>query len=184
MGWLLLALALLVVTLVLLIPLDAVLDARAGGGELQRRARLEWLFGLVKGELRPRGAHPDDAGARERRLDLLAMWRTDGFPETVRRLLSRLRRSGRLRELSAHVRFGLVDPAETGRAMGVVAPALVLLPLPRGADVRVEPDFERERFDADLHARVRAWPLLALAAMVAFLLTRATWRALRAGRGA
>jgi hypothetical protein len=72
----------------------------------------------------------------------------------------------------------LGDPADTGRAWGVLAPLLLLLSRLDTADVEVRPDFVRRTFQLEGHAVVRVVPGVVLALLAGYCLTRAPWRAL------
>lgn len=170
-----------------LVPLDVDLEARLDAEGLRGRARIAWLFGLVRKEVRGKGARKtprEEPGPQQPRRSarILPMLRTEGFLRECLRLARRAWGAVRVRELSLRARLGLDDPASTGRLMGALSPLVVLLSLPPGAQVELTPEFTQATADIHARSRARVWPYPALAAALRFLLARPTWRALRARR--
>jgi hypothetical protein len=151
------------------------------------RLRLEWLFGWFGRNL----ARPASRPSPPRRLGwlraLIDAWNAD-LQARAMLLLRRLSRALRVRELRVHARFGLSDPAETGRAWGVVAPLLAQAARSwPTVDLRVEPDFLEVGFAGEARGTLRVWPLRVLPPLVAFGASAPVRRALlrlRAARAA
>lgn len=183
-GWIAGALALLPVLLVLALFVPVDVSVRRELGE-RARVRIGWMWDRVGFDLHGKAREKTEAESESktgRPLAIGAMLQTEGFPAACARCVWRLWRSWRLRELRARVHIGGADPAETGMLAGTIAPLTALAAV--GATIEIAPDFERERLDAEGRAAARVWPALALAAMIAFLLTPATIRAIRRGRRA
>lgn len=196
--------ALLTLVLALLVvPVD--LRARiAAEAALSWTVQIRWLFGLIRIErgsaprraagreaaepkpAAPEGAAPPvsaergAAGGRRRRtargipgfVTEPVVWRRAA--RTLRALLRGLK----LRRADAHIRFGLDDPADTGRLYGMLAPAAILLQSMSRARVLVEPDFERAGVAGRAAGELRIVPLRVLAPLVSFGL----WLGLRSRR--
>lgn len=90
----------------------------------------------------------------------------------------------RLRALDLRARFGTGDPAETGRLWGLTRPVLVTAAAGPRTHVHIEPDWIDATLEGRVAAEARVWPALVLGAALAFALTPAAWRAVRAGRRA
>lgn len=187
----LLALLILVVAVCLAAPVAVALVGVRTDGSTRVRGEVSWLFihkRIDAAAPRVPREKPEPARRDKRRSNrlgsALAMMRAKGFVAACRRFARRALRAVRLRELRAHGRVGLGDPADTGLAIGMLSPMLVLLSVPANSDVRLEPDFERERLEGEVALRLRLWPAVALGAAVLFLVTPATWRGLWAYRNA
>lgn len=113
------------------------------------------------------------------------MVRTEAFPRRVLRLLRDLMRQVDIRRLDLDLRLGLDDPADTGRLWGLTGPVAALLTLPSSARIAVTPEFAEPLLHLDAHTEVRIVPAALLGALLTFLLSPVTFRALRAAvRGA
>lgn len=177
------ALLLLLMAAALLVPVDVSVQRDLG----QRvRVRIGWLWGRVgfdvHGKTKAEPQQEEEDAEERRRIAIGPMLSTDGFLSACARCLRRLWRSWNLRELRARLHLGGADPAETGLLAASVAPLAALAAV--GAVVEIAPDFERERLEAEGRFAARVWPALALGAVIAFVLTPATWRAWSRGRRA
>lgn len=173
---------------VLALPIEFAFRASLAGpgAPLERSGRFRWAFGAVdvplpgrkisrekkaKRRPKPRARRKNAARRYIGRLVLNpAAW------ERARVLLARLIRAVRWRVFHLDARFGLDDPADTGRLWGVVGTLLFMLP-PR-LDVAVRPVFEGEELAFDTEAEIRVVPLRVMAVLVVFGLSPATWRVL------
>lgn len=156
------------------------------GAAVERSGRFRWAFGMVDVPLPGRKASRERRAERKskpksprkksmrrhvRRLVLNpAAW------ERARVLLAALIRSVQWRMLRLDARFGLDDPADTGRLWSVVGPLLVMLP--RRLDVAVQPVFEEEHLAFNMEAEIRVVPLRVMTVLVQFGLSPTTWRVL------
>lgn len=150
---------------------------------LERSGRIRWAFGLVDRPLAAGGrAAPPKPGKKKRRgrgmpkplRGLLlnpAVWRR------VRLLLARLFHTLDWRRLSLHGRFGLDDPADTGRLWGSIAP-LLLFTLPARFDLRIGPVFTGADLAFEGEGELRLVPLRVVGVLLRFALSPATWRLL------
>ncbi len=148
-----------------------------------------WLFGLVTLPVQigagraQRGRRTAPAGKPRRGLPLAALWRRRAFRRRALRFVRELLGTLRVRQLRLRLRWGLDDPADTGRLWAAVGPLLLMLPW-RGADVRVQPEFGQSVFDWEAQGRLRLVPLRPLLLALGFVLAPVslrTWHALASG---
>ncbi len=167
--------------------------------KLRARARLIALYGLVDTEVstKPR-AHGQDARepvhrmstkkaagknkkrtARSPGTSFRRAWAalsSEGVAAAFSRYVSRLWHSFDCSELSASLRVGLADPADTGLLWGVVGPFAITLSN-RHPDFSATPVFDTECLDIQAKGRLSVVPLMVIAATLTFVLTPAVWRA-------
>jgi len=193
-----LAAVVLLLALLLLIPVDILLQVEKDEG-FSGRLSVRWLFGKVgrhyplpptgpgkRGAKRlppapPPGvrAEAEGKGRKTRRgRALAAALRSPGFPSRCLGLLLSLARRVRLRRLEMLLRGGLDDPAATGRLCGALAAAGALLP----GRITFLADWESERLTARAAAGLRVVPLEILLSLGAFAFHPDTLRALRRAR--
>jgi len=178
----------LLVILVLSVPVSLTFDV-ATEEDGRRKLRVDWLFGLVgrdllrrKEKVPPRVAPPKVGKKKKRKPDLgffLSVLRSRGLVGAVVRLVRRLVRGFRIRELDGHLRFGLPDPADTGVVSGVLW-SVFPYRSPSGAiRLQMEPAFEGPVFEAWLQGTVRVIPAQMAANAVRFVVSPAGLRAIR-----
>ncbi len=155
---------------------------------------IAWLFGWVKVPMKVgAGAGPSMQPVRRmkrraparRSLPWRALWRQKAFRRRVWRFVRDLIGSLRVRQLRLHLRWGLDDPADTGRLWAVAGPLALMLPW-RGADLQIRPDFEQAVLDWDVQGRLLFVPLQWVGLVLFFVLSPAsirTWRILRSSHG-
>ena len=171
----------LLVILVLSVPVDLAFDL-ATDADGRRKLRVVWLFGLVGRDLlrrkqkRPPKAKkgPPETGEKKKRPDLgffLSVLRSRGLVDGVVRLVRRMLRSLRVRELDVSLRVGLPDPADTGMVYGVLWSALLLRSPSRAVRLRMEPAFEGPAFEVSLRGAVRVIPAQMAANAVRFVVS-------------
>ncbi len=155
----------------------------APNGRWQRSARLQWAFGLLNlpiGGQRPKTKPPKKppgkaTKAKRSRLKVGRLLANPAFWARLRLLLSRLLGAIEWQMLHLHARFGLDDPADTGRLWGLAGPMAASL-LPAGRDVSIQPDFERETLAVESEGEFRVVPLRVVGIVLAFGLSPRTWR--------
>jgi hypothetical protein len=116
-----------------------------------------------------------------------AMLRSKGFLQSVVRLIHRLIRAIRFRDLALWLRAGFEDPANTGVLCGFLLPVGGFFQALRPSSVDVAPDFSQETFEFAFAGQVRITPVRLLWPVVIFGLSPSTLRgliALRTGRAA
>ncbi len=182
--------SLLGMLLLLSIPLDLSFRIERDG-EFRSRFALRWLFGLVGTDLdSPRkqpGAKRGPAAAdkkpskRKRRLgSVLAVLRSKGFLARALVFVRQVVSTASLEKITLELRLGLADPAETGFAFALICPLVVFLGgYPRFRLV-AEPDFDEEKLELDCQGQIRVFPVRLAGIIIAFLLSPATLRALKA----
>ncbi len=114
----------------------------------------------------------------------LAMLRTPGFLRKSLGLARGMLREARVEDVRADLRVGLEDPAETAWFMAAMYPVAALADSFPQAEVILEPDFLGDAFEAEARGTVRVVPLYVLPHAIAFVFSRATFRAFRAMRRA
>ncbi len=155
----------------------------------ESRAKLSWLFGLVRVRLHPSGKAKRQKGAKARR-DRRPGERPGRFAKRLgrrvlradlrarsARFLGDLLRALRPRDLRLQARIGLEDPADTGMLWAAMGPLGGWLPC---SDIRLEPDFEQERFQLQASGRIRLIPLQVIWLALAFVLSPPIVRAVLA----
>lgn len=176
------------------IPLELKIDIDTLARQ-KARIRLTWLYGWVTFSpqatkpgpaiVKPRPAKkqqkPHTTKPRQDGQFLLAMLHSDGFLRRIAKLAIDCIRIIDFREPRLYCRFGLGDPADTGRYLGVVAPLFILLQQRLIPTSRLEPDFNEEIFVLQAGTRVRLIPLRYLLLLLQFLLSSELWRGVRLG---
>ena len=179
----------LLVILVLSVPVDLTFDV-ATDGDGRRKLRVGWLFGLVGKDLLPRKKkrppkvkkekkakekkRPPKVGKKGKRPGLsffLSVLRTRGLVDGAVRLVRRMLRSLRVRELDGRLRVGLPDPADTGMVYGVLWSAFLLRSPSRAVRFQMEPAFEGPAFEVSLQGTVRVIPAQVAANAVRFVVS-------------
>lgn len=160
----------------LVIPLRARFSVEADEA-LAARLRVEWLFGWVGADVALPSRRGEPARPRRRpSLEGLAPFWQEPFREALRGILRRARRFVTVDEIVGWARLGLSDPAETGIAIGMLQPVVLLFDsLPRVV-LRLDPDFERPGVRGQLRGSLAAVPLGVLAALAVFALSPAVLR--------
>ena len=137
----------------------------------QRMLRVVWLFGLVEKILLPRKKKPAKKPRKTKKPDLktiLTLIRTRGVLTGIIRLVRRILKSLRVRQLNADLRVGLDDPADTGTMYAVLWPLMVRPGLFGPVTFRIEPVFEEPVFEAALQGEVTVVPGQMLANLLRF----------------
>ncbi|MBL7165247.1 MAG: DUF2953 domain-containing protein [Dehalococcoidales bacterium] len=178
----------LLVILLFSIPVDLAFDIvtyQKGGGRL----RMGWLFGLVGKELLPGKKRRLQKVKKARKVErakkkpdlalLIPVLRTRGLVDGVARLVRRMLRSLRVRELDASLRLGLPDPADTGLMYGFCWPAFAFRGSSSAVRFRMEPAFEGPVFEASLQGAVRVFPAQVAANAVRFVVSPPGLRVIR-----
>lgn len=166
---------------------------------LKSQMRLVWLFGLVRissassRKDKERAARTGGSRVKEKRKfhkstrqkrksgkALLAAIASEGFLSCVFRLLYQVLTVAKIKQLQACVRFGLNDPADTGRLYGLLAPAFsILYAIPR-VDFVATPVFDRVGVETNIQTRIRVVPIHYIKAVLLFVFTKESLRAARA----
>ena len=113
------------------------------------------------------------------------MLRSKGFLRGALRLVPRLIRAIRIRDLALWLRAGCDDPAKTGVLSGFLLPMGAYFQALHPSSVDVAPDFSHETFECAFAGQVRLTPARLLWPVVTFSLSPSTLRgliALRTGR--
>ncbi len=176
--------------LLLSIPVDLAFSYERGEGA-RSRFRIGWLFGLIGKELggqkKSRGGKPKEMKAKKGRRSFrgpLAMLRARGFSGRLLLLARRLVRSVQVRDVDVEFQVGTGDPVETALLYGVIGPIVALTRSGFSPNIRIEPNFVEETFDGHARGAVRVYPIKLIPSLLAFALSPATFRGVRALRRA
>ena len=176
--------------LLLFIPVDLAFSYERGEGS-RSRIRIGWLFGLIGKELggqkkgrekKPKEMKPKK-GLRSFR-GPLAVFRARGFSGRLLLLAKRLVRSVQVRDVDVEFQVGTGDPAETGLLYGIIGPSVALARSGFSPNIRIEPNFVEETFEGHARGAVRVYPIKLIPPLIAFALSPATLRGVRALRKA
>ena len=144
--------------LVLLIPIEMAFDTSRPGA----KARVGWAFGLLWKDLGGKKKKPKKPKKKKRRpagakafLDFLA---TRGNVSGLLKLARRMIGGIRVKQLDAHLRMGLDDPADTGMLYSVILPILIPLNYIGSGNVRMDLCFEEAILDFTGQGHVRVVP--------------------------
>lgn len=178
----------LLVILLFSIPVDLTFDV-ATDGDGRRKVKVGWLFGLVGKDLLPGKKRRPPKVKKPRKVErakkkpdlalLIPVFRTRGLVAGVVRLVRRIFRSLRVRELDASLRLGLPDPADTGLMYGVCWPVSSFRSPSGTVRFRMEPVFEGPAFEASLQGAVRVFPAQVAANAVRFVVSPPGLRVIR-----
>ena len=175
--------------LLLSIPVDLAFFFERG--EVSRsRMRIGWLFGLIGKELggakSGREKKPEEMKAKKRRRSSrgpMAAFRARGFSGKILRFANRLVRSVQLRNVDVELQIGTGDPAETGLLFAAIGPSLAQAS-GSSTNIRIEPNFVDETLEGHARGTIRVYPIRLIPPLIAFALSPATFRGVRALRKA
>ncbi len=178
--WVIIALfsLILLVILVLCIPLDLIFQVNTSESPTFR-IRLLWFLGLIDRDLKKpkKKADKKEKPARvrqksRRRISASTIYqilRTRGLFTQLRRLVVSIFRSLKIKELSANIKLGLENPADTAFLFALIGPANFLLSM-LPYKINVWPSFDGDLpLEAYLHGAIRVWPILVILASLRFV---------------
>jgi hypothetical protein len=175
--WVVVALVslIVIVTLFLCIPLDLVFRASVEG-KPKFRLRLIWFFGLVTGELRQTRKKPEEKrveyegkpGEWIQRLRVtFEILQTKGLLKQLLSFIKRIIRRIKVRELTANLKVGLDNPADTGLLFAFIAPLSLAINYFLPHPIKIQPSFTGESFiNGYLYGAVRMWPIQLAASLI------------------
>lgn len=191
--WVIVALAALVIVilLVLCIPLDLIVHVNTSESPAYK-VRLLWLFGLVAKDLKKaRGKKPAkkekaaEVRAKKKRGRVISpgtiyrILRTTGLFSQVKRLLTGIVNSLKIKHLAANLKLGLENPADTALLFAVTGPVNFLLSL-LPYKITIWPTFDSDlALEAYVLGAARLWPVLLVFALLKFIFS---WPALQITR--
>ena len=112
------------------------------------------------------------------------MFKARGFSGRLLLLITRLVRSVQVRDLDVEFQVGTGDPAEMGLLYGLIGPSVALAQSRFSPNIRIEPNFVEETFEGHARGAVRVYPIKLIPPLIAFVLSPATFRGIRALRRA
>lgn len=173
------------ITLFLCIPLDLVFRANVEGRP-KFNLRLKWFFGLVSSELRQTRKKPEEKkveyegkpGDWPHRLRVtFEILQTKGLLKQLRSFIKRTIRRIKIRELTANLKVGLDNPADTGLLFAFIAPLNLAINYFLPHPIKIQPSFTGESFITGyLYGEVRLWPIQLAASLIAFAFSLPTLR--------
>ena len=162
--------------LALCIPLDITIsfDTRQ---KPKFSTRLRWLFGLVTSELAGKEKPADHKPRPERKKlefsTMLDILRTKGLARQFLRLIKRIFRRIKIRELAADLKIGLENPADLGLLFAFLAPLNLLIQYFSPHQIVLQPNFTEEVFlQGHAHATARLQPILLVPLLAGFAFSR------------
>ncbi|OGN90691.1 MAG: hypothetical protein A2Z70_04435 [Chloroflexi bacterium RBG_13_48_17] len=174
------------ITLFLCIPLDLVFRANVEGRP-KFSLRLKWFFGLVSSELRQTRKKPEEKKVEyegkpgdwlSRLRVAFEILQTKGLLKQLRSFIKRTIRRIKIRELTANLKVGLDNPADTGLLFAFIAPLSLAINYFLPHPIKIQPSFTGESFITGyLYGEVRLWPIQLAASLIAFAFSLPTLRA-------
>ena len=134
----------LIVIFMLSIPIEMAFDFDVNE-QVRSRMRVGWFFGLIWKDIGRRRKKLEDKRKPEKKKrkkgikPLLSLFRTEGVPGRLSKLVRKILSCLRIRQLDANLRIGLDDPADTAILCSMVWPVLAFHNLSRSASVVMEP---------------------------------------------
>jgi hypothetical protein len=160
--------------------------------QLEGKAMLQWLFGLVRVQLAPpRDERPapeekqiEDSTKHKSKtarktFKPLAALRQKAFRKRILRFICDLWHAIRTRDLYLRIRVGLGDPADTGQLWALFGPLSGLLANIEDASIELEPEFIDAVFELDSSGRISVIPLQLLYLVLGLLCSPIFWRGMR-----
>lgn len=194
---LILSASLVLLLLLLAVPLDLVFSIERVRN-FQGKISVRWLFGVVRFRIplpstsgQQRKAEHLQQSSKKRaarnkhraRPDFVAVIGQTQFRRRVYRFLKDLVRALHLQRLRLLMRWGLGDPADTGRLWALIGPLSAMVQNVRSAEVCIEPEFMDAVLEVQADGQLRLIPLQLLVVVFAFVLSPPSiraWRTLRA----
>ncbi len=156
---------------------------------LSANLRLNWAFGLVRADVSPDRATPEDGkpeaarkksawwrNSKGRKTDLMAALRQRAFRRRVLRFLSDVWQAIQKTNVQLLVRLGLGDPADTGRLWAALGPLSGMASRLRDIRIAIEPDFLDSTLEVDSSGTIRMIPLRVAVIAFGLLLSPTIWR--------
>lgn len=163
--------------------------------KLQGRARLYWLFGLVRVRLAPTGVKQTSTGGKQlespvepeskpvrTNLRPFAALRQQSFRQRILRFVREIWNAFQKQDVYLRIRIGLGDPAETGQLWALFGPLSGLLANIENASVELEPEFIDAVFELDSSGKISVIPLQLVYLALGLLCSPSFWRGLKSMR--
>lgn len=160
--------------------------------KLQGRARLHWLFGLVRVRLASIEVEQDSTGGKQiespveskvkpgrTKLRPLAAFRQKPFRQRILRFVREIWRAFQIHDVYLRIRIGLGDPAETGQLWALFGPLSGLLANIENASVELEPEFIDAVFELDSSGKISIIPLKLVYLVLGLLCSPPFWRGMK-----
>ena len=176
------------ITFLLCVPIDLVFRTKIEG-KIKSSVRLVWLFGLVSKDCIQTKKKPEESNIEQEQKSsdwtqgiriTLEVIRIKGLPGQLVRLIKRILRHIRVRELVANLKLGLDNPADTGLLFAFAAPFNLLLSHLSPHRIRIEPSFASDTLiEGRLYGTVRLRPVQLAVPLLGFAFSFPTLRAVK-----
>ncbi len=156
--------------------------------DCKSRLRVEWLFGLVGMDVRPK-RKPERPEKKEKKREKEKKRKTRvaaalvknrnivqkslAFARDIFRLL-------KIRDFTLHLRIGFYDPADTGLLFAALGPFLVFTKSAFSSDIQIQPDFNQETLQYQCRGYIRVFPIQVVATTIPFILSPTVLRSIKA----
>jgi hypothetical protein len=175
-----------VITLFLCIPLDLIFRVNVEGRP-KFSLRLIWFFGLVTGELRQTRKKPEEKrteyegkpGDWMQRLRVtFEILQTKGLLKQLGSFIKRTIRQIKVSDLTANLKVGLDNPADTGLLFAFIAPLNLAINYFLPHPIKIQPSFTGEfPITGYLYGAVRLWPIQLATSLIGLAFSLPTLRA-------
>ena len=168
------------VIFLLCVPLDMRLHMDVYG-KPKFSFKLTWIFGLISKDLEKRKKKEIEGKPKRRRRKVDAktifnILRTRGLLVQFRRLLKDIIGCFKIRELSADLRVGLDNPADTGLLFAIIGPPIFFLNSYFSCKVKVQPSFGEAVFEGCSYGVMRLQPIQLVPPLLRFVFSLAVLR--------
>lgn len=149
------------------------------------RIRAEWLFGLLKKDIRKKKKKPTKKKQKlgEGRKWLWAAFRIiriKGMLKLLKRLVREILHSFKIRELRVNFKVGLDDPADTVFLLGIINASRLFWTPSFPHEIEIHADYEGEVFlEGYSNLTVRVLPIQVLVSLLRFLFSWSSIKAIR-----
>jgi hypothetical protein len=164
--------------LLLSIPFDISFRLEIGS-EAHFNIKWSWLFGLIRRDLKKAKPGRQKKRSVRRRFDIAAtlrsvraggeFFRINGLMQQFGRLMKRLFRSIRIRDLEVDFLVGLDDPAETFYLFSFTEPLNRLLSYVQSFPVSIHPSFIEPVFEGHAWGYLRLYPIRTVPPLLQFI---------------
>jgi len=168
------------IAIVLSVPLDLEFRIEVPG-KPKFTARLVWLFGLVKKELK-RGKKKEDkkpVNRIEQARAILDILRTKGLLKRLRCLFKGILSRIKLREFRIDLKVGLDDPSNTGLILAIIGPPAFLANSFLPVQINVQPSFDKATLEGNVYVRARLRPIRLVIPLLRFAFSKPAMRVVK-----
>lgn len=142
--------------------------------------RIRYLFNLINWAIVQINKGSDTNAQSSRESACIDIFRIKGLIARVFMLLQRIFRAIKFRNISADIHYSLGEDHYTGLACGYLFPALTIIRVITGSDLKIQPVFEDElKLEGYLRGSIMVQPIQLICPGLAFVFSRPVWQASR-----